>query len=58
MTLFSLNLAVITDDENVAVKVWEVFSRAGAGLALDGVAVNNSISTIDESVDDEEGDAG
>jgi hypothetical protein len=50
-TAIILSLTVITEDENVAVKVWEVVGRAAVGLALEGVYVSTNISRAE---DDEE----
>jgi hypothetical protein len=58
VTTYILSLNVVTTDEAHAVQTWEVFSRVGQGLALDGIDISSSINTVPEGADDEEGDAG
>jgi hypothetical protein len=46
-----LSLTVVTEDENVAVKAWEVIGRAAVGLALDDVPVSTTIGTVEDDED-------
>lgn len=48
-----ISMTVITDDEQTAVKVWEVIGRAAVGLALEGITVSMNASKMD---DEDEGE--
>lgn len=54
--LIHVALTGITEDENTAVKMVEIFSRMLVGLALDGISVNLNVNTLDslEEFEDEE----
>lgn len=58
MTTYVINLSVVTDDNDIAIRSWEIVTRTAAGLGLDGIDVSTSLNTITEGTDNEEGDTG
>ena len=52
--LIHVSLTAITPDKNAALKVVEVFSRMLVGLALDGVNINLSVMSLDDTDEFEE----
>lgn len=49
-----LSLTVIADTPTHAVNAWEILGRAAVGIALDGIQVGTTITTVEPDTEEED----
>lgn len=49
-----LSLTVLADNATDAVNAWEILGRAAVGIALDGIQVGTTITTVEPELEEDD----